>query len=130
MYQRSPQTIKICDMFRNCNGHLSYETIENEMSKKLDELRPALHSARKYLERDEGIVFECIRGSGYERLDDSKKVHSTKKFTRRIRRNAINGITRANTVVNRANLSNDDQLRLTNIQETALLAAQAAVTKK
>jgi len=116
-------------MFRNCNGHLSYETIENEMSKTIDELRPALHSARKYLERDEGIVFECIRGSGYERLDDSKKVHSTKKFTRRIRRNAINGITRANTVVNRANLSNEDQLRLT-IQETALLAAQAAVTKK
>jgi len=129
MFLRSPQTIKLCEMFRRCNGHLSYDSIENEMSKSIDDLRAALHNARTYLERDEGIVFECVRGSGYTRLNDSEKIHSTKKFTRRIRRTAVKGITRINTVKEKHNLNNEDQLMAT-IQETALLSVQRSVTAK
>jgi DNA-binding winged helix-turn-helix (wHTH) protein len=129
MFKRSPTTLKLCEIFRSCNGQLSYEVIEKEMGQSIDDLRAALHSARKYLERDEAIVFECIRGVGYKRLNDSEKVESTKTFTRKIRRTANNGVTRINTVEDRQALSNDDQLMAT-IQETALLSIQRSLNTK
>ena len=129
MYKRSPTTLKLCEIFRSCNGQLSYEVIENEMGKTIDELRPSLHSARKYLERDEAIVFECVRGVGYKRLSDSEKVESTKTFTRKIRRTANAGVTRINTIDDRDALSNDEQLMAT-IQETALLSIQRSLKSR
>ena len=129
MYQRSPITLKLCELFRNCNGQLSYEVIENEMGQTIDELRSNLTNARKYLERDEAIVFECVRGVGYKRLNDSEKVESTKTFTRKIRRTANAGVTRINTIEDRDALSNDEQLMAT-IQETALLSIQRSLRSK
>ena len=129
MYQRSPTTLKLCEIFRSCNGQLSYEVIEKEMGQSIDDLRAALHSARKYLERDEAIVFECIRGVGYKRLNDSEKVESTKTFTRKIRRTANAGVTRINTIEDRDALSNDEQLMAT-IQETALLSIQRSLKSR
>ena len=129
MYQRSPITLKLCELFRNCNGQLSYKVIENEMGQTIDGLRPSLHSARKYLERDEAIVFECIRGVGYKRLNDSEKVESTKTFTRKIRRTANAGVTRLNTIEDRNALTNDEQLMAT-IQETALMTIQRSLKSK
>ena len=129
MFKRSPVTLKLCDIFRGCNGQLSYEVIEKAMGQPIDHLRTALHSARRYLERDEGIVFECIRSVGYKRLTDSEKVESTKTFTRRIRRTANHGVTRLNTIEDRQALSNDDQLMAT-IQETALLSIQRSLNNK
>ena len=99
------------------------------MGKTIDELRPHLHNARKYLERDEAIVFECIRGVGYKRLNDSEKVESTKTFTRKIRRTANAGVARINTIEDREALSNDEQLMAT-IQETALLSIQRSLKSK
>jgi len=91
MFKRSKQTLEMCDLFRNANGHLSYATIETHFGKTINELRPTIIAAKRYLERDESIVFECIRGEGYKRLDDSAKVDSLKTFTRRIRRTATMG---------------------------------------
>jgi hypothetical protein len=124
MFKRSKQTLEMCDLFRNANGHLSYATIETHFGKTINELRPTIIAAKRYLERDESIVFECIRGEGYKRLDDSAKVDSLKTFTRRIRRTANNGQLRAHTVEKREQLTNDDRLRLT-IRETAFYAIQS-----
>lgn len=124
MFKRSKQTLEMCDLFRNANGHLSYTTIETHFGKTINELRPTIIAARRYLERDESTVFECIRGEGYKRLDDSEKVDSLKTFTRRIRRTANNGQLRAHTVEKREQLTNDDRLRLT-IRETAFYAIQS-----
>jgi len=124
MFKRSNQTLEMCDLFRNANGHLSYATIETHFGKTINELRPTIIAAKRYLERDESIVFECIRGEGYKRLDDSAKVDSLKTFTRRIRRTANNGQLRAHTVEKREQLTNDDRLRLT-IRETAFYAIQS-----
>lgn len=124
MFKRSKQTLEMCDLFRNANGHLSYATIETHFGKTINELRPTIIAAKRYLERDESIVFECIRGEGYKRLDDSAKVDSLKTFTRRIRRTANNGQLRAHTVEKREHLTNDDRLRLT-IRETAFYAIQS-----
>ena len=124
MFKRSKQTLEMCDLFRNANGHLSYATIETHFGKTINELRPTIIAAKRYLERDESIVFECIRGEGYKRLDDSGKVDSLKTFTRRIRRTANNGQLRAHTVEKREQLTNDDRLRLT-IRETAFYAIQS-----
>lgn len=129
MYQRSPTTLKLCDLFRDCNGQLSYEVIQNTMGATIDDLRSAIASARKYLERDEGIVFECIRGVGYKRLNDSEKVESTKTFTRKIRRTANAGVTRLNTIEDRDSLTNDEQLMAT-IQETALISIQRSLKSR
>jgi DNA-binding winged helix-turn-helix (wHTH) protein len=123
MFKRSKITLDMCDLFRNANGHLSYDTIQTHFGKTINELRPTILAARKYLERDESVVFENVRGEGYKRLDDSEKVDSLKTFTRRIRRTANNGQLRAHTVEKREELSNDDRLRLT-IRETALYAIQ------
>ena len=105
--------LEMCDLFRNANGHLSYETIEQHFGKSIDEMRPTAYSARKALEKDESIVFECIPKVGYKRLDDIEKIESLKTFTRRIRRTANNGVLRTNTVEDKNNLSNDERLRLT-----------------
>lgn len=123
MFKRSKITLDMCDLFRNANGHLSYDTIQSHFGKTINELRPTILAARKYLERDESVVFENVRGEGYKRLDDSEKVDSLKTFTRRIRRTANNGQLRSQTVEKREELSNDDRLRLT-IRETAFYAIQ------
>ena len=78
MFKRSKITLDMCDLFRNANGHLSYDTIQSHFGKTINELRPTILAARKYLERDESVVFENVRGEGYKRLDDSEKVDSLK----------------------------------------------------
>lgn len=112
MFKRSKQTLEMCDLFRNANGHLSYATIETHFGKTINELRSTIVAAKRYLERDESIVFECIRGEGYKRLDDSGKVDSLKTFTRRIQRNTNNGQLRAHTVEKPNELSANDKMRL------------------
>ena len=112
MFKRSKQTLEMCDLFRNANGHLSYATLETQVGKTINELRPTIIAAKRYLERDESIVFECIRGEGYKRLDDSEKVDSLKTFTRRIQRTNNNGQLRAHTVEKPNELSANDKMRL------------------
>lgn len=112
MFKRSKQTLEMCDLFRNANGHLSYAAIETQFGKTIKELRPIIIAAKRYLERDESIVFECIRGEGYKRLDDSGKVDSLKTFSRRIQRTNSNGQLRANTVEKPNELSANDKMRL------------------
>jgi hypothetical protein len=112
MFKRSKTTLDMCDLFRNANGHLSYDTIQTHFGKTIDELRPTIIAARRYLERDESTVFECIRGEGYKRLDDSEKVDSLKTFTRRIQRTSKNGQLRAHTVEKPNELSANDRMRL------------------
>ena len=129
MFIRTKLTLNLCELFRKSNGIISYDYIENETGKSIQELRQSITNVRKYLERDEAIVFECVRKQGYKRLDDSEKVESTKGFTRRIRRAANQGIHRIGTIVNRSDLSNDDQLTAT-IQETVLNAVNNQVSQK
>tara|TARA_R100000995_G_scaffold33033_1_gene14873 strand:+ start:228 stop:632 length:405 start_codon:yes stop_codon:yes gene_type:complete len=112
MYKRSQKMLEMCDLFRSANGHLSYETIEQHFGKSIDEMRPTAYSARKALEKDESIVFECIPKVGYKRLNDSEKIESLKTFTRRIQRTTNNGVRRTNTVEDKNNLSSDERLRL------------------
>ncbi len=102
----------MCDLFRNANGHLSYDTIQSHFGKTINELRPTILAARKYLERDESVVFENVRGEGYKRLDDSEKVDSLKTFTRRIQRTSKNGQLRTHTVEKPNELSANDKMRL------------------
>jgi len=112
MFKRSKQTLEMCDLFRNANGHLSYATIETHFGKTVNELRSTINAAKQYLERDESIVFECIRGEGYKRLDDSGKVESLSTFSRCIQRNTNKGQLRANTVEKVDELSTADRMRL------------------
>lgn len=112
MFKRSKKTLEMCDLFRNANGHLSYATIETHFGKTINELRSTINAAKQYLERDESIVFECIRGEGYKRLDDSGKVESLSIFSRCIQRNTNKGQLRANTVEKIDELSTADRMRL------------------
>lgn len=110
MPDRSPETLALCDLFRASNGLLSYERIEQETGKSIEEVRNLVLRVRTYLERDEGIVFETERGVGYRRLNDGEKVKSADGFRRRIRRSAIRGSTRLNAVTKPEELSKDEQM--------------------
>ena len=113
MFERSPKTLQMLDLFRGTNDVLSYETITGTMGEDLDSLRSTMYNVRKYLERDEGIVFECVPRVGYRRLSDAEKVQSSGKFQRAIRRTAGRGVQRLDAVSDTAALSNADQLTAT-----------------
>lgn len=113
MFERAFLTVTLCDLLRSANGVVSYERITEAAGKPLDEIRQTLINVRRYLERDEGIVFETVRKEGLRRLTDSEKVSSATKFSRAIHRTAGKGVTRINAVSDFAALSNEDQLSAT-----------------
>lgn len=124
---RSIKTQKMLNLFRQSNGLVSYDRIEQEFGQPLSDLRPTIAKVRLYLERDEGIVFETERGKGYRRLSDEGKVNSVGQFTRRIRRAAGGGLQRLGTVSDFTSLSNADQLRAT-LQRATLQAVETQLS--
>jgi hypothetical protein len=123
MFERSATTRQVCDALRSTNGDVSYARLCEVTGRGLDQLRPTIAAARRYLERDEGIVFATVRGEGLRRLTDPEKVESAKGFTRKIHRTAGRGITRIGTVSDFTALSNEDQMTAT-ITQTVLQAVQ------
>ena len=91
MFERSKLTEQILEIFRKSNGMVSYERLKTATGHEIDEIRSTISNARKYLERDEGIVFGNIRGKGYKRLSDSEKAESVEGFKRKIHRAAFPG---------------------------------------
>lgn len=123
MFTRSKLTEQLCQLLRETNQDISYARIETETGKDLDKFRAALYNARRYLERDEGIVFAPVPGVGLRRLTDEEKLESSKTFNKTIRRTAIRGVTRVNAIQEPDKLTNADQLTLT-IQRTIFEAVQ------
>lgn len=123
MFERAKRTLKLAELFRGANGTLSYAAITEHMGQDLSELRHTITSVRRYLERDEGIVFECVRGEGYRRLTDSEKIESAATFQHKIRRTAVRGVMRIDAVTDPGALSNDDQLAAS-IRKTVFEAVQ------
>ncbi len=113
MFDRSPLTLKLVDLLRSANGTVSYATICAAAGKPLAEIRQTLINVRRYLERDEGIVFETVRREGLRRLTDAEKVASAAKFSRSIHRTAGRGAARIGAVSDFASLSNEDQMAAT-----------------
>ena len=122
-YQRSKLTEAICDLLRNANGPVSYKSICKVAGKPLEEIRQTLSNARRYLERDEGIVFATIKGEGLRRLSDSEKVQSAANFSRAIHRTAGRGLQRLDAVADVESLSNEDQMIAT-IRRTVFSAVK------
>lgn len=113
MFERAQLTVTLCDLLRSANGTVSYDRITEAAGKPLEEIRPTLINVRRYLERDEGIVFETVRGEGLRRLTDAEKVASAAKFSRSIHRTAGRGVQRINAVSDFAALTNEEQLSAT-----------------
>lgn len=113
MFDRSHLTEALCALLRGANGTVSYAAIVSAAGKPLDEIRGTLVNVRHYLERDEGIVFETVRREGLRRLTDSEKVSSAQKFSRKIHRTAVRGVSRIGAVSDFAALSNEDQMAAT-----------------
>lgn len=112
-FSRSPLTERICNALRGCNDSISWQSLETAAGRPLDQVRGTILNARKYLERDEGIVFASVRGFGLRRLRDDEKIASAVHFKRKIRRTAIRGIVRIDAVRDMASLPNADQLAAT-----------------
>ena len=129
MFERAKLTVDLCDLLRGVNGEVAYARIEEVAGKPLTEIRQTLINVRRYLERDEGIVFETVRGFGLRRLTDAEKVESVAGFSRRIRRTAIRGVMRCDAVTAPEALSNEDQMRLT-LRRTVFQAVQREVAEK
>lgn len=126
MFERSEITLKACEFMRSQNGFVSYGNIEAHMELDMEEARPVITRAIKYLERDEGIVYAVVRGKGYKRLSDGEIVESLSDFTRKIGRTAGKGFLRTQTVDQPETLSNEDQMRLS-IKRTVFEAVSRSV---
>jgi len=113
MFERSERTESVLACLRAANRDVSWGQLEKAAGAKIDEIRQTILNARRYLERDEGIVFETVRKFGLRRLTDAEKVESCKGFTRKIHRTAIRGETRVGAVTDMAALSNEEQLSAT-----------------
>jgi hypothetical protein len=82
-------------------GFVSYANLSDAIGRNTQsEARPALQSARNLVQRDHGIVFDCIRGEGMKRLNDLEKVDTSDKVTAAIRRKSRKGIKVLATVEN------------------------------
>lgn len=113
MFERAHLTVTLCNLLRSANGTVSYATITAAAGKPLGEIRQTLVNVRRYLERDEGIVFETVKREGLRRLTDAEKVASAAKFSRAIHRTAGRGAARIGAVSDFAALSNEDQMTAT-----------------
>lgn len=113
MFVRLKPTLKLYDLLRGVNDEIAYTAITEHMDMDMAELRPLLYRVRRYMERDDGIVFETIRGLGLRRMDESEKVQSLTEFRRKIHVTAGRGIMRSATVYNPETLDNEEQMKLT-----------------
>lgn len=113
MFERAKLTVDLCNLLRQTNGTISYDAITKSVGADLEDIRPTLTNVRRYLERDEGIVFETVRGEGLRRLTDAEKVQSASRFTQRIHRTAGLGVQRIGAVSDFTALSNEDQMLAT-----------------
>ena len=129
MFERTEKTRRLLDLFRSTNGTLAYDTITAHMGEPLDALRPTIFNVRKYLERDEGIVFECIPRQGYVRLTDAEKVQSTAGIQRRIHRVSGRGLMRIAAVSDYNSLPPDQQMTAT-IRKTVFEAIRRETGEK
>lgn len=128
MFTLSPLTTAVLDTLRGANRDVSYDQLCTATGCSKDDLRRPLRTARIILERDEGIVFATVPRSGLRRLSDSEIVASSRDFTRKIHRTAIQGETRLGAVRDMAALSEQDQLAAT-IQQTVFRAIQREARK-
>lgn len=121
MFDKSQKTEAVMAALRSANRDVSWEQLSGAAGCSLAELRQTIVNARRYLERDEGIVFETVRGVGLRRLSDAEKVESAKDFTRKIHRTAVRGENRIGAVHDMGKLSNEQQLAAT-LQQTVFRA--------
>lgn len=128
MFQRNQNTLDACAFMRSQNGFVSYEALANHFGQPIQDLRPLIQRAVQYLERDEGIVFETVRGKGFQRLSDEDKVESLETFARKIGRVAGKGVLRSGTVSDPNALTNESQMRL-NIKRTVLETVRREVSE-
>jgi hypothetical protein len=113
MFETSAVTQQLYHLLRGVNDEIAYERIEQDAGHPLAEIRGALSSARRALERDEKIVFATVKGVGLRRLTDGEKVRSTEKIKATIRRASKRGVKRLDTVTEFGKMSNADQLSAT-----------------
>lgn len=111
MFEQSAMTAAICQLLKGTNDTISYAAIVAAAGvASLTDARPAMISARRYLEREEKIVFETVRGKGLRLLHDSDRVQSTHAIRRKIHRQSKAGQHRLETVQNYAALSAADRM--------------------
>jgi ribosomal protein L30/L7E len=115
MFQKSDLTRKTIELLAGTNHDISYPAIAAHCGQPgmTPRLRSAIAAARHILERDKGLVFETLRGTGLRRMDDSAIVQSTSAIRLAIRKKARSGQTRLQAVQDFAALSNKDQEQAT-----------------
>jgi hypothetical protein len=103
----------------------SFATMSHTLGRKITSNDYALQAARSELLRTQGIVFDSIRGIGYQRVDDATKVNGVKHGIRKMHRAAKRTLTR-NRAADQSKLS--AQVRVTQLQQDAFLVTIARIT--
>lgn len=90
MFQRSHQTDKLIDLFRECSvgTSVSFATASKVVGFTLTSSSPTYHSARNIAAKKHNIIIEGVRGFGFVRLDPTSIVKRGSRHLRSIRRRA------------------------------------------
>ena len=110
-FRRSYETQTICDALiaLQPGALLSYAAISEKVGTDIDGQSSALHSARRIVERDHGMVFASETKIGIRRLDDQQIVQNTVAARQHIGRSAKRALRRLGSVQNFAGLSDAEQ---------------------
>lgn len=109
MFEKSRMTKLLCDHLRIVNEHISYDRIAAITGRPVGDIRAAIASARRILERDK-IVFAVVRGVGLRRINDNEIVQSTEQMKGTIRRASRRGLKRLEAISNVAALPPAEQM--------------------
>lgn len=127
IFEQSEKTLACIRVLRGVNFEISDKAMSESVGFTVTGSTPAVQSARKHLEKVEGVVFERIYGEGFRRLDDTNKVRSTARHVRQISRTARRGMKRLDTIDSFENLSPSDQLTAT-LRNTQFQFIRSAMT--
>lgn len=128
IFERSPDTNAVAVVLRGCNDEITYQQLAKQSGLDLLRMKSVLHSARKIVRNEHGILFGTIIGEGLRRLTDVDKVKKPESFKKRVFRAAGRELKDQETIADFEALSKADQHRVsTNRIVLSALRQQAAV---
>lgn len=128
MFNMGHDTRAIISRLRNVKvGEMvPYHELEELVGKRVDDFRGNLATARRRLQTDAGMVFDCVLGDGLIRLDDKGISKLSSSCMDSIRKKA----SRTVRVLENVNLSNlSDGERMSHLANTSILIMTSEVNR-
>lgn len=112
-FEMSIDTRLICDRLKQAavGEVISFKALSEALGRKVEGADSSVQSAVRNLLSVDGVVFENVRGVGYQRLTDVEIVKSSEGMRERLRRGARRMVKKLTCVQDFAALSNDMKIK-------------------